>query len=63
MTPTRRNTTIRLDDDLFEGMQHVWERDGIQPSEQIRRALRAWLESKGVNVKTAPRRAQTRRKA
>jgi metal-responsive CopG/Arc/MetJ family transcriptional regulator len=48
MTPTRRNTTIRLDDELFEGMQRVWERDAVQPSEQIRRALRAYLEEKGV---------------
>ena len=64
MTPTRRNTTIRLDDDLFDGMEEIWQRDGIQLSEQIRRALRAWLESKGVNLKSVPRRvSKTRRKA
>lgn len=30
------------------GLQVVYERDGILPSEQVRRAVRAWLESKGV---------------
>jgi metal-responsive CopG/Arc/MetJ family transcriptional regulator len=63
MTPIRRNTTIRLDDDLYAGMQAIWARDGVQPSEQIRRALRAWLESKGVLKQTAPRRVAPRRKA
>jgi hypothetical protein len=42
--------TIRLDDELHEGMRRLWQRDGIQPSEQIRRALRAWLEAKGVKL-------------
>jgi hypothetical protein len=46
MTPTRRNATVRLENDLYEGMQRVWQRDGVLPSEQIRRALREWLESK-----------------
>jgi hypothetical protein len=64
MTPTRRNTTIRLDEDLYEGMQEVWRRDGIQPSEQIRRGLRAFLESKGVKLKNTQRpRAVTRKRS
>jgi hypothetical protein len=63
MTPTRRNTTIRLDDQLYEGMQIIWERDGIQPSEQIRRALRAWLEAKGVKFKRERMRAATRKRS
>lgn len=63
MTPTRRNTTIRLDDELYQGMQAIWERDGIQPSEQIRRALRAWLEGKGVEFKTERKRAVTRKRS
>lgn len=54
--------TFRIDDELLEGMQALWQRDGIQPSEQVRRALRAWLESKAITLKTAPRRARTRRK-
>ena len=61
MTP-RRMATFRVDDELLEGMRMVYERDGVQPSEQVRRAIRMWLESKGVKV-AAPRRARTRRKA
>lgn len=49
----RRITTLRLDDELAEGLRLVWERDGISASEQTRRAIRAWLETKGVNVKSA----------
>jgi hypothetical protein len=63
MTPVRKVAAFRLDDDLLAAMQTVWERDGVQPSEQVRRALRAWLESKGVKVKAAPRRAVTRQRA
>lgn len=48
MTPTRRVTTFRIDDDLLRAMQLLQQRDGIPLSEQIRRALRPWLESKGV---------------
>jgi hypothetical protein len=63
MTPIRRNTTVRLDDELYDGMQDVWSREGIQPSEQMRRALRQWLQAKGVKLKAANRRARTRQKA
>jgi hypothetical protein len=63
VTPIRKSATFRLDDELHAGMQIVWERDAIQPSEQVRRALRAWLETKGVTIKSAPRRVSARRKA
>ena len=62
MTPVRKVATFRIDDDLLKAMQQLQERDGMPQSEQIRRALRPWLEEKGV-LKTAKRRAQTRRKA
>jgi hypothetical protein len=62
MAPTRRNTTVRLDDDLFESLQQVWEKDGILPAEQIRWALRAWFESRGVIPKTERKRADTRKR-
>jgi hypothetical protein len=48
MAPTRKIATFRLDDDLLEGLRAVRERDGIPPSEQARRAVRMWLEAKGV---------------
>lgn len=46
MSPTRKVATFRLEDDLRAGLALVWKRDGILPSEQVRRAVRAWLESK-----------------
>jgi len=49
MTP-RRVTTLRLDDALLDGMQTVWERDGILLSEQVRRAVQAWLKTKGIDI-------------
>jgi hypothetical protein len=51
----RKLAAFRFDDDLLEGLQMVWDRDGVQPSEQVRRAVRQWLEGKGV-LKPHPRR-------
>jgi uncharacterized protein (DUF4415 family) len=46
MTPAKQLTEMRLDGDLLEAMRRLQERDGISFSEQMRRALRRWLESK-----------------
>lgn len=55
MTP-RKMTTFRIDDELLDGLRFVFERDGVQISEQVRRAIKMWLESKQVGVKAkAPR--------
>jgi hypothetical protein len=62
MTP-RRVTTFRIDDELIDGLRQVWDRDGIQPSEQVRRAIQAWLDSKGVRVKAERPRAVTRKRS
>jgi len=59
MTPTRKIITFRLDDDLLEGLKAVQERDGVLPSEQARRAIRTWLEAKGV-LKPGRKRGATR---
>jgi hypothetical protein len=59
----------RIRDNFFiepvqrDGLRRVNERDGISESEQIRRAIDQWLESRGVLKKAARRRAATRRKA
>jgi len=42
----RKLTNFRIDPDLAEGLKLVKERDGIPEGEQIRRAVRIWLESK-----------------
>jgi uncharacterized protein (DUF4415 family) len=61
MTPAKRLAAFRIDDDIMEAMRKLQERDGISFSEQMRRALRPWLESKGV-IKAERKRASTRRR-
>lgn len=56
-------TTFRVDPGLLAAMHELKERDGIPISEQVRRAIRMWLEAKGGKIKTAPRRVSPRRKA
>lgn len=48
MPPRDKVVTFRPDADTFAAMDSLRERDGVPFSEQIRRALRAWLESKGA---------------
>lgn len=66
MSPSRP-TSVRIDEDVIEGLRVVQERDGIPQTEQIRRALRVWLIEKGVMdappQKTARKRAGTRKRA
>jgi hypothetical protein len=52
VTP-KRLTNFRLEDELLEGLSLVKDRDGIPLTEQVRRAVRLWLDSRGVTVKTA----------
>lgn len=59
----KKLTAFRIDEDLLEGLQEVWERDGVTVPEQVRRAIRDWLLKKGIDVKAALRRAATRRRA
>ena len=60
MTPNKART-FRIDEELIEGMDAVKERDGVPLSEQVRRAIRMWLDSKGV-VKKADRKRGVSRK-
>lgn len=56
-------TNFRLEAELLKGLQQIRERDGIAVSEQVRRAIRTWLESKGVTEKkTERKRAATRKR-
>ena len=48
MTPKTRSVTFRPDDDIWEAMEALRTRDGAPFSEQIRRSLRPWLQSKRV---------------
>jgi hypothetical protein len=42
-----------MDPELSDGLKAVKARDGIPEAEQVRRAVREWLERKGVLKKTA----------
>jgi hypothetical protein len=48
---TRQRFNFWIDDDLRIGLKTVRDRDGIVESEQIRRAVREWLQKKGVGAK------------
>jgi Arc/MetJ-type ribon-helix-helix transcriptional regulator len=52
LDPTKRKhmTSIELPPEMKAGLDLVRERDGILQSEQIRRAVAAWLKDKGVDV-------------
>jgi hypothetical protein len=52
-----------IEDQQRDALRLVKERDGISESEQIRRAINVWLESRSVLSKAAPRRVSPRRKA
>jgi hypothetical protein len=56
-----RQTAFRIEADLLEALQEIKRRDGVPVSEQVRRALQAWVESKGV-TKTERKRALTRKR-
>jgi len=47
-------TAFRVEADIMEGLRRVKDRDGVPLSVQVDRALRAWLEKKGVSVKKPP---------
>jgi uncharacterized protein (DUF4415 family) len=52
---TRTPMMVRVDEDVRAGMDALKDRDGVPFNEQINRALRAWLEQKGVLKKSAKR--------
>jgi len=47
---TRRIATFRIDDELLAGLREVFERDGVSVPEQVRRAIRQWLEQRGIRI-------------
>jgi hypothetical protein len=62
MTPASKTFTFAIPDALKAGLQAVKERDGISEAEQIRRALAAWLEAKGV-MQTERKRPASRKRS
>ncbi len=52
----RYRVNFYIDPELADGLKFLKERDGIPDSEQIRRGIKLWLESKGI--KATPKRAR-----
>lgn len=46
MTPTRKLTAFRIDDDLLAGIEQAAAEDDRPVSYVIRQAIKAWLESR-----------------
>lgn len=45
MTPLKQRNFM-LDDEAMDALKRIKDRDGIPVSEQLRRAVAAWIESK-----------------
>ena len=58
---TRKLAAFRLDPEIIDGLQRIKERDGVPVSEQVRRALLAWLQSRGA-IKLERKKASTRKR-
>ena len=63
-------TAFRIEPEIMNKLRQVKDRDGVPLSVQVDRALRAWLEERGVPVKRAakpsrrdPKTATRRRRA
>jgi hypothetical protein len=44
-------TTFRLETEIMAALGEIRSRDGIAVSEQVRRALKQWIATKGVKAK------------
>ena len=63
MSPDLKAATFRLEREILDGLQAVKVRDGIPVTEQVRRALYAWLSERRVGEKTEHKRAATRKRS
>ena len=54
----RKFYNFYIDPDLADGLKAIKARDGISESEQIRRAIRTWLEAKGHRLKATKKGAK-----
>ncbi len=58
----KRRYTFWIDNRLGDALKTIKERDGIPESEQLRRAIAAWAQSKGVKLSVEARRDSGKRK-
>ena len=63
MSP-KKPYTLKIDPELLDALRAIKTRDGISESEQIRRGIQLWLDSKGGTSRRAERkRAATRKRS
>jgi hypothetical protein len=56
-------TAFRVAPELLEAMREIKATDGVPMSVQVDFALRAWLQARGVQLRTAPKRAPRQKQA
>ena len=56
-------TNFRIDTELLEALREISARDGLPMAEQVRRAIRMWVNSKGVKVKSERKRVVARQRS
>ena len=61
MTPLKP-TTFRLETEIMDALNEIRDRDGVPVSEQVRRALKQWIEAKGVTMKSDRKRVSPRKR-
>jgi hypothetical protein len=59
----RRRFNFYIDDEQREGLRAIKENVGILESEQVRRAIDAWLEKNGLAKRPERKRAGTRKRS
>ena len=55
MTRYLRMHSFYLEPELSAGLKEIKDRDGVNESEQVRRAVRQWLISKGLELAPSAR--------
>lgn len=60
---TLKSTTFRLEETILDALDEIRERDGVSVSEQVRRALKQWIEQKGVTLKAERKRPASRKRS
>jgi hypothetical protein len=64
VAPSRKKqTAFRIEPEILDGLQRVKARDGVPLSEQVRRALREWLDRRGVTSTAERKRVSPRRRS
>ena len=61
MSP-KKLVAFRLEQELVDALAAIKERDGVPVTEQVTRAVRAWIETRGLSAKTDRKRAVTRKR-